>query len=302
MTLRRFHKNLFALTIFLTLSLQIFPQQTPDDVISVESSITILNTLVTDKSGGLRKDLEISDFILEEDGITQKIDFVEAEITPFAAVILLDVSGSMELRVSLARSAAIRFLDGLRPNDSAAVYSFDSSVSIVQDFSHSRDLRSRAFDLKASGNTSLYEAVNKAAEALADRPEKRRAIIVLSDGADTSSGISSSKCLKAAQIANATIYTVDMSAISDTGLRRRQNQGVLKKFASETGGIFVKTPGGIELRNTFANIVEELGVQYTLGYYSLNEAKDGKWRRINLRTTDAEDKVRTRAGYYANPN
>lgn len=292
----------FILAVIAAPSVGISAQITPEEEeVSVDSSITILNAIVTDKSGSVRKRLSIGDFRLEENGVAQKIDFVDAESTPFAAVILLDVSGSMEMRVSLARSAAIRFLYGLRPNDNAAVYCFDTSVRMIQDFSGSRDLRSRAFNLEASGYTSLYDAVGKAAEELSKRPEWRRAIIVLSDGADTRSRLTASKALKAAQNANATVYTVDMSAIDANRIDRRQNQGVLKKFASETGGLFIKSPGGVELRNAFESIVEELGLLYTLGYNSNNQARDGKWRRISLKTTDSSYTVRTRDGYYANP-
>lgn len=295
------NKFVFILAFFLALTLDAHAQDPSEEEIAVNSSITILNAVVTDENGEIRKRLSIDDFHLSEDGEPQKIDFVEAQITPFAAVILLDVSGSMESGISLARSAAIRFLEGLRPNDNAAVFSFASKVELVQDFSSSRDLRSRVYDLEASGNTSLYDAVHKAAETLSTRTEKRRAIIVLSDGEDTRSRVSSSKALKAAQNANATIYTVDMSAIGGSRNQRLRNQRDLRKFAEETGGIFVKTPGGADLRNSFANIVEELGVLYTLGYYSRNETKDGKWRRIRL-TTKSGDSVRTREGYYAVPD
>jgi Ca-activated chloride channel family protein len=291
-----------VLAAILIIPAEILSQQTPDDELRIDSSIVILNAVVTDQTGEIRRRLNINDFTLQEDGVSQQIDFVEAETTPFAAAILLDVSGSMETRVSLARSAAIRFLSGLRPEDSAAIFSFDDKVVKLQDFSNSKDVTSKVFDLKASGDTSLYTAIKMAAEELSTRPEKRRAIVVLSDGEDTQSRISDSKALRAAQNANATVYTVDMSSIDDKRTQRRQNLRVLKNFASETGGLFVKTPGGVQLRNAFANIVEELGVLYTLGYYSKNESKNGKWRRIDLKTSNPTDSVRTREGYYAMPD
>lgn len=268
------------------------------DTITFDSSIVILNAVVTDSDGKVVGGLTESDFHLREDNTPQSIDFVESASTPYAAVILLDISGSMAERVSLARSAAIRFLSGIRPGDSVAIYSFHSKVELVQDFSHSRDLRSRVFDLKASGYTALNDAVLEASKVLQSRDEKRRAIIVLSDGADTRSRVSASKALKAAQNANATIYTVDMSAIAGAGRGRRQNTSVLKRFARKTGGVFLKTPGGIELRKAFANIVRELGVLYTIGYHSTNDSPDGKWREIELASKDGYE-IRTRDGYYA---
>jgi Ca-activated chloride channel family protein len=204
----------------------------------------------------------------------------------------------MEQRVTLARSAAIQFLNGIRAEDFVAIYKFDSKVEIVQDFSNIGVLNDRVFDLTAFGMTVLNDAVVKAAAALTKRPEKRKAIIVLSDGADTSSGASSDKALKAALAVNATIYTVDMSA-TDSRVPKAQNQGVLKKYAEKSGGRFVATPGGIAMREAFKRIVEELGQQYTIAYQPANTKGDGKWRAIEVVVSRPNLTVRTRKGYNA---
>lgn len=273
--------------------------QNDDEPIKVESSVVVLNATITDAKGKFVGGLKQNQFQVFEDGKEQKIDFFEAEKTPFAAVILLDSSGSMEARVSLARSAAIQFLDRLRTDDVTAIYNFDSKISLVQDFSNSRDIYEGVFDIKANGMTVLNDAILKAAEVLEKRPEKRRAIIVLSDGADTRSARSADKALKAALAVNATIYTVDMSAIDLNGRERMQNQGVLKNFAEKSGGKFIATPGGVAMREAFKAIVEELGIQYTLGYQPTNSAKDGKWRAIEIKTGNPALTIRTRKGYHA---
>jgi Ca-activated chloride channel family protein len=205
----------------------------------------------------------------------------------------------MEQRVSLARSAAINFLDGLRTDDVTAIYNFDSKVSLIQDFSNSRDIVEKIFDLKADGMTALNDAVFKAARELAGRTEKRKAIIILSDGADTSSKVSVDKALKAALGSNVTIYTIDMSAIDTGGRDRMQNQGVLKNFAEKSGGVFIPTAGGTAMRAAFKNIVAELGTQYTLGYQPSNTKKDGKWRAIEIKVVRPNLTLRTRKGYNA---
>ncbi len=238
-------------------------------------------------------------FKVFEDGQEQKVDFFAAEKTPFAAVILIDTSGSMEGGVSMARSAAINFLDGLRADDMTAIYNFDSRISLVQDFSNSRDISEKVFDLKAAGMTVLNDAIYKAALELSKRAEKRKAIIVLSDGADTRSGHSGDKALKAAIAANATIYTIDMSSINMGGKDRLQSQAALKNFAEKSGGIFVPAPGGVAMREAFKNVVEELGVQYTLGYQPTNAKKDGKWRAIEIKVAKPNLTIRTRKGYHA---
>jgi len=268
-----------------------------DEEVRVDSSIVVLNASIKDAGGRHVAGLKQSQFAVFEDGVEQKIEFFSAEETPFAAVILLDTSGSMEERVSLARSAAMRFLDGLRASDAASIYRFDSKVALVQEFSNSRDINQSIFDVKAQGMTRMNDAIFEAAVELSKRPEKRRAIVVLSDGQDNMSKRSGDKALKAALEADAVVYTIDMSPIGDS--KRVQNQGPLKNFAEKTGGTFVSTPGGAAMRDAFAKIVEELGVQYTIGYSPQNTKKDGKWRAIDLRVAKPGLTIRTRKGYNA---
>ena len=269
------------------------------DVIKVESNLVVLNATITDIGGKPVAGLKQDRFTVLENGVEQKIQFFSAEETPFAAVILLDTSGSMEERVSMARAAAIKFLEGLRESDVASIYRFDSQVKLVQDFSPLRDIDDRVFDVRSGGMTRLYDAIATAAEALSKRPERRRAIIVLSDGEDTQSGHGTDSALRAALKADAAIYTVDMSSMEMGGSKRVQNASVLKNFAERTGGRFVATPGGIAMRQAFEQIVAELGTQYTLAYEPSNIARDGKWRAIELRVAKKDLYIRTRKGYNA---
>lgn len=271
-----------------------------DDVLRVNTDLVVVNVTVTDASGKYARGLRRADFKLMEDGKEQTLSSFSAEETPFAAVVLLDFSGSMENRISLARSAAIHFLDGLREEDVAAVYSFDSEVERLQDFSPSRDLAPMAFGRNAKGMTVLNDAVLRAAQDLSTRPEKRRAIVVLSDGYDTRSSASMDKALAAALSAGVTIYTVDMSSPQNTDMQARaQAAGALRNFANKTGGRYVSTPGGQALREAFTGIVEELGNQYTLTYRSTNRARDGRWREIDVKLARSELTPRTRKGYRA---
>lgn len=285
---------LFAAFLFFSDTIK---AQDDDDVIKIDSSLVVANAIVTDAKGKPVSGLNKTNFRLLVDGAPQEIVSFSTEETPFAAVILMDTSGSMEQRVSLARSAAMQFLDGLRIDDTTAIFNFDSKVSLIQEFSNSRDIVDKVFDLKANGMTVLNDAIYKAAQQLSNRPEKRRAIIVLSDGADTRSGRSADKALKAALETNAVIYTVDMSAIDTGGRDRMQNQGVLKNFAEKSGGRFIPTPGGIALREAFKNIVAELGKQYTISFQPPESKSDGKWHTIELQTTKPDLTVRTRKGY-----
>jgi Ca-activated chloride channel family protein len=291
--------SFFALLITLSFTVFTAAQEEDDEPINIDSSVVVLNATITDAKGKAVSGLNQTLFKIFEDGKEQSIDFFAAEKTPFAAVILLDSSGSMEQRISLARSAAINFLDGLRLDDNVAIYNFDSKVTLVQDFSNNRDITERIFDLKADGMTALNDAIYQAAQELEKRTEKRKAIIVLSDGADTKSKRSADKALKAALAANATVYTVDMSSIEMGVKERVQSQAALKNFAEKSGGKFIPVAGGVALRDAFKEIVAELGAQYTITYLPTNKAKDGKWREIEIRVSKPNLNIRTRKGYNA---
>jgi Ca-activated chloride channel family protein len=285
-----------VLVAFITLP--IFGQG-DDEVVRVDSSIVVMNATIRDASNRPVMGLHQTDFKIFDNGVRQQIASFEAQEAPFAAVILFDTSGSMEPRISIARSAAINFLDGLRGDDVAAIYKFDSKVEMVQDFSASRDVTDKIFDLKARGMTVLNDAIYKAALDLDKRTEKRKAIIVISDGADTMSGHTTEKALKAALAANVTIYTVDMSTLETNMTDRRQNQGVLRNFAEKTGGTFISTDSGKAMRDALKGIVDELSVQYTLAYEPSDLKHDGKWHSLELRVARPNLWIRTRQGYNA---
>ena len=276
--------------------------QQEDEVVRVNTDQVILNITVTDRSGQYVRGLRLPDFKIYEDGKEVPVSAIanfSLQETPFASVILLDTSGSMENRLSLARSAAIRFLDGLRDEDVAAVYKFDTRIERLQDFSSGRDLAPLAFGIKANGMTVLNDAIVQAASVLAERPEKRKAIVVLSDGLDTYSKASSGKALDSALAVGASIYTVDMSATEGNLSQNQQSASVLKNFAEKSGARFVATPGGPALRDAFAGIAEELGHQYTIAYRPLNRDRDGRWRNIDVKLSRDDLTARTRKGYRA---
>lgn len=274
-------------------------QDDDDEVVRVNTELVVLNVTVTDSGGQYVHKLSHKDFKVLEDGVEQRVSLFSFEETPFAAAILLDTSGSMETRLTLARAAAVRFLDGLREEDVASVYHFDSKVEQLSDFRPGRDLPPVAYDLGSKGMTALNDAVLQAAKDLSKRPEKRRAIIVLSDGADTKSGATPEKALNAALAANATIYTVDMSDPLMNQVARMSAAGTLKTYANKSGGRFVSKPGGRALDEAFQEILQELSNQYTIGYRPNNTARDGRWRAIQLKLSRPELNARTRNGYRA---
>ena len=272
-------------------------EQDQDEVLRISTDLVVLNVTVLDANGKFVSGLGKKDFQVLEDRAEQTISAFSAEQTPFAAAILLDTSGSMESRMTMARSAAIRFLDGLREEDVAAVYSFDTKIERWNDFSPGRDLPARVYGLRTRTLTALNDAILRAADDLAQREEKRRAILVLSDGGENFSKASADKALDRASAAGATIYGANMAPIGP----RRDIAGaaILKRLADKSGGRYIDQPGGQDLRDAFGAIVEELGHQYTITYRPTNRAKDGKWRVIDVKLLRSDVTVRTRKGYRA---
>jgi VWFA-related protein len=169
----------------------------------------------------------------------------------------------------------------------------------VQEFSGGRDLAPTAYAIRAKGMTTLNDAIVEASKTLAERPETRKAIVILSDGMDTFSKASSEKAVESALAVGASIYAVDMSSLEVAGTTRRQSAASLQGFAEKTGGRFISTPGGPALRDAFTGIANELGQQYTISYRPVNTKRDGKWRTLEVKVQREDLTVRTRKGYRA---
>ncbi|HEX9002425.1 MAG TPA: VWA domain-containing protein [Blastocatellia bacterium] len=271
------------------------------ETLKFETNLVVLNATITDGSDRYIRGLKREDFQIFEDKVQQKIVDFSQEETAFSAVILLDASLSMQHKLTLARAACANFVDTLRPDDTFAIYGFSGmKVKVLQDFTEIHDIPDSVWDMRADGETPLYDAIVKAAEGLAKRTERRRAIVVVSDGADTKSKASLDQALRKTLDAQALIYAVDMTdaAVYRTAVR---DNGVemLKEMAVKTGGRFFASAGGSKLRDAFANAAEELRNQYTLTYESSNERYDGRWRTLEVRVTKPLLNVRTRRGYYA---
>jgi Ca-activated chloride channel homolog len=292
--------RLIALIFILLLSLSTTAQTTDtidEDIVRTDTNLVVLNVTVIDSSGEFVNGLRRKDFKILENGVEQSINTFSMEETPFTTAILLDTSGSMETRITLARAATVRFLDGLRQEDTAAVYQFNSKVELIQDFSFSKDLADMAYGIRSQGYTVLNDAIIRATTDLSKRTERRRAIVILSDGEDTKSSNSKDKALAAALEIGATIYAVDMSGTESGRPNIRSGAGILKELATKTGGKYIATPGGQGLRDAFASIVQELSNQYTIGYIPSDHKQDGKWRSIEIRIPKPGLKIRTRQGY-----
>jgi Ca-activated chloride channel homolog len=282
------------------------PRQRDDDPVQLHSDLVVVNLIVSDAKGQYAHGLSAAEFKVVEDGASQQIDSFLAEEASFAAAILIDTSGSMDYKFGLVRAAAASFVDHIREDDQVAVYGFNDKITMFQDFSDLRDISEYVWDAKAENDTRLYDCADEAILALEKRTEKRKAILLISDGWDTTSRKASfDSVMKRCLALGITIYSIDL--VDDTvrmgggsavlGLRRGRLE--MKEFATQTGGRYLHSPQGDKLEEAFTGIVDELRNQYTLTYYSTNHKRDGRWRKLNVDVTRPGLTTRTRKGYWA---
>ena len=265
-----------------------------------------LNVTVTDGQHFVT-DLEEGDIEIFEDGIKQQTTFFSKVQQPIALVVLLDTSASMESKLETAQEAAIGFARRMRPGDLMEVIDFDSQVSILQGFTGDVAALERAIrQATVNGSTSLYNAIYvslkdlKKARGVIGNPDIRReAIVVLSDGDDTSSLVAYDEVLDLAKRSETAIYAIGLKQ-NDGGRRDfKEAEFVLKQLSQETGGRAFY-PGSVgELSKIYELIAQELSSQYAIGYVSKNAARNGTWRRLSVRVTRPGLIGRTRQGYYA---
>ena len=266
-----------------------------------------LNVTVTDNTGRLITGLNQEDFQVFEDGAKQDITFFTRSQLPIALALLLDTSASMDTKLGTAQEAAIGFAKRLRPQDLASVIDFDSRVVVLQPFSNDGAALEKAIrDTSAGGSTSLYNAVyialNEMKKLRAKSVEdiRRQAIVVLSDGEDTSSLLPFEEVLELAKRSVTAIYAIGLHSKEPRVLSSfNEADFVLKSLSHETGGRAFFPQAASELDAIYAQIGDELSSQYTLGYTSKSPRRNGAWRRIVLRLNRPNAIPRTRQGYYA---
>jgi Ca-activated chloride channel family protein len=270
--------------------------------------VVSLNVTVADGAGRFVTNLDRDTFSVYEDGIKQQLTFFNRSNLPIALSLLLDTSASMEDKLQTAQDAAIGFVKKLRPQDFGQVIDFDSRVIIAQPFTSSvLDLEQAIRRTTAGGSTSLHNAIYislkelKKIQARSADDVRRQAIVVLSDGEDTSSLVGFDEVLELAKRSETAIYAIGLRGRGPDPVRGAFNEAdfVLRQLSQETGGRVFFARTATELAGIYEQISDELSSQYMLGYQSRNPKRDGAWRRVVVRVTEPGATARTKRGYYA---
>jgi Ca-activated chloride channel homolog len=265
--------------------------------------VRILAT-VKNNSGELVGDLDKDDFIVFDNGVRQTLSLFEHHTEqPLSIALMIDTSASTGIDIKYETDSTARFLAALfkegNPDDRASLYTFSWETVQRTGFTRRLDVFDRELKrLKSEGGTSLYDALYFASQALEDR-EGRHAIVVVTDGGDTTSAKNFHAALEAAHMADAVIYPILVVPITNDAGRNVGGENALTLLASGTGGRVSAPTLGKELDAAFAGILRELRTQYLLGYYpkSVPPTKE-RFHRIGLNLRRPELRVLARSGYY----
>jgi Ca-activated chloride channel family protein len=287
------------------------PEQPPADQPTFRAGVEVvsLNVTVTERDGRFVSGLPQEAFSVFEDGVKQEVIFFSGTQLPTALGLLVDTSASMNDKLPVAQQAAIGFIERMRADDVLTIVDFDSRAEILQGFTPDQGRLVAAIRrTTAGGSTSLYNAVyvalnefKKIRAANTQQDVRRQAIVVLSDGEDTSSLVPFEEVLELAKRTEVAIYAIGLKDSSEKGRSLggfRESDFVLKQFAQETGGKAFFPTSADELPAIYGAVADELAAQYTLGYASRNTRRDGRWRRVVVRVERPNTIARTKQGYY----
>jgi len=319
------------LTIFVVCAALIgqTPQKTPQKPtdeglasITVDVNVVSVLTSVRDKKGTLIPNLEKADFTILEDGKPQTIKYFTRETDlPLTIGLLVDVSGSQRNLINIEQSAASQFFSQvLRKKDLAFLLMFGEEAELLQDYTGSARLLTQGLQqLRVSSGvqgihpgpvptaggprgTVLYDAVYLAANEKLKGEVGRKVIVVITDGVDQGSRMSINQAVEAAQKADSVIYSIDYSdpgAYGGFGFGGGGGEGYLRKMSDETGGHVYKVDRKHSLDQVFQELQDEMRSQYMIGYTPVNEAKDGSYRKLEIKLANKDYKPQARKGYYA---
>ncbi len=305
--------------------------QDSDEVIKVDTNLTNIFFTAADKNKRFIGNLKAEDIRVFEDGQQQEIFTFQTNIDlPLSLAFLIDTSASEERTLPDLKEAARAFLENiLRAKDEAAVISFTGETTLEQGFSGNLERLRRAIDRvefvppsgyigggvvvngtppisgtnqAIAGSTAIWDAVWATSEELisASAEHTRRAIILLTDGDDTSSRMKMDEAIASAQKADALIYAIGIGDRYTFGV----NEGALRKIAERTGGRAYFPHHERDLRDAFAQIQRDLREQYLVAYSPVNKARDGSYRKIEIQIVNPNLKQQNlklnyRSGYFA---
>jgi Ca-activated chloride channel family protein len=284
-----------------------------------EVDMVSISVVVTDRHRKPVTDLQASDFRIFEDGVEQTVAAFSSTEEPVSVVLALDTSGSVAVRMSRIQIEAVRFIRSLHSEDRVAILSFGGGVNLLDDFTCSRAVNANAIErTRAGGLTELYDAVWFALNDVLRPVKGRKAIVLFSDGVDSQSQKSSET--QTEDLASKTfspIYCIYFNTERDWPAAGRdpkylgpippsppsrreeylRGRSYLACLSQSTGGLLLDALRTDDLGRVFQEIAKEISSQYSIGYYPVNQKRDGRFRSVLVMLKQPGLVVRTRPGY-----
>ena len=273
----------------------------------VETTLVVIPVTVTDGSNRFVLGLEKRNFALSEDGVRQEISQFATEDAPLSLGLLVDTSGSMGSKIQVSRQAVAEALKALTPNDEAFLVEFSDRPELKSPFtSDFASLEASLSTAEAGGLTALLDAVQMGLDQMKHAAHPRKALLIISDGGDNNSRHTREQIQLLVRQADVQVYAVGVFpsfAILQLSAAEATGPALLAELAEQTGGRLYAARGFGMLPGIARRIGIELRNQYVLAYRPRNEARDGRFRKIEVKVTPPDGigpvKARWRPGYFA---
>ena len=271
--------------------------------LKIDVDLVLVNAAVIDQEGRPVTGLEKTRFQVWEDKVQQEIRYFSTEEGPMSLGIIFDISRSMADKLSVSRDAVTTFLKTGTPADEYALIEFNDRPFVVQDFtSDITDFQNRIALASSSGSTALYDAVYLGIEKLRHAHNRRKALLLVTDGEDNHSHYTFADVKQLAKESDVQLFAIGIAGLPITTATKGNKSGraVLQELVELTGGEVFFTTDVRKLDDICSKISDSLRNEYLLGYASTNTTKDGKWRRLHLKVNNmSRIRVHARSGYYA---
>jgi Ca-activated chloride channel family protein len=276
-----------------------------------------LNVKVMDQYGKTVPSLNKENFEILEDGVKQDITHFEPVTAPVSLILLLDLSGSIKSKLKAVKKAAQNFIDSLRPDDRVAVAGFTRRFFVVVEFTNDRKwLRKLIDDLKGpSGGTAFYDSLWASLDMFDDIKETRKAVVILTDGVDSSLDDSSEgsrrdfdELIRRVEEEDVTVYPIYFDTEQEMVEKQHMNtheqyataRMQLRALADQTGGELFKAARIEDLEGVYQKVASELFTLYSISYLPKDASNERQWRRVNVNVNREGVKAKTRRGYRTN--
>lgn len=279
-------------------------RQALNQTLKVDVDLVLINATVTDPQNRYVTGLQGKHFDMFEDRIAQDIQYFSAEDVPLSLGIVFDVSGSMKSKLSIARDAAVAFLKTGSPEDEYFLAEFSGRPSIAQDFTTDiARLQNQLIFTPAKGMTALYDAVYLALEKVDEGSNPKKALLMITDGEDNRSRYTFGNVREFVKESDVQIYSIGIVDSWNSELAMgRTGRALIEELSDVTGGRSFFPNSIYELEDITTKIAIELKNQYVIGYFSTNDRKDGKWRKVQVKVNPPRGlprlTVRAKQGYY----